>query len=119
MSSFFGGLFNIKPIIISDIHGRNVAVEKVKGRKKSLNRIVERVIEKITDVEYQRIAIVHADCYEEAIELKQMLIDVLPNKNVEINISFIGPVIGSSVGPGTVGIYFYGIEETFGIEENK
>lgn len=117
LSSFFGGLFNIKPIIISDINGKNAVVEKVKGRKNSLKRLVERVIERIVDVEYQRITIVHADCYEEVVELKQMLLETLPNKNIDIRISFIGPIIGSTVGPGMVGIYFYGVKETFDIDK--
>ena len=36
-AAFFGNLFNVKPMIISDIHGYNVAIEKVKGRKKFAN----------------------------------------------------------------------------------
>lgn len=113
ISSFFGGIFNIKPIIISDVVGKNAVVEKVKGRTNSINRIVQRTIDKIIDVEYQRIAIVHADCLNEAMVVKNKLIERLKNKNMEITISSIGPIIGASVGPGMLGIYFYGEKETF------
>lgn len=115
-SSFFGGLLSVKPIIISDIKGRNAVVEKVKGRKNSIERIVERTLEKIVDVDYQKIWLVHADCLDEALSIKDMLIEKLPNKDIEINISYIGPIIGSTVGPGMVAIYFYGNEETIDIE---
>jgi DegV family protein with EDD domain len=40
-SAFFGGLLQFKPIIISDINGMNTAIEKVKGRKKSFERLVD------------------------------------------------------------------------------
>lgn len=111
-SAFFGGLLNIKPIIISDIRGKNVAVEKVKGRKKSLERIAERIKEKITNVPYQRILLGHADCIEDALVLKELVMNILDNKDIEIYITHIGPIIGASVGPGMIGIYFFGTEET-------
>lgn len=115
-SAFFGGLLNIKPLIISDIRGKNVAVEKVKGRRQSFLRIAERIKERITDVSYQKIYIGHADCLEEALELKNIILDVIPNKNVDIYLAYIGQMVGASVGPGMLGIYFWGTKETFDSE---
>ena len=115
-SAFFGGLLNIKPLIISDIRGKNAAVEKVKGRKASFIRIAERIKERITDVPYQRILLGHADCLEEAEELKKIILDILPNKNIDVRLSYIGQMIGASVGPGMVGIYFWGVAETYDSE---
>ncbi len=112
-SAFFGGILSVKPIIISDVNGQNVAVEKVKGRKNSLDRIVERFVERYESLSYQRIFIVHADCLEEATALKERIYDVLVDKDVEIYINYIGPTVGASVGPGTIGVYFFGKEVTY------
>ena len=115
-SAFFGGLLNIKPIIISDVRGKNVAIEKVKGRKASFERIATRIYDKIVDVPYQRILIAHADCYDEALELRETIISKLSNKNLDIRISYVGQAIGASVGPGTLIAYYYGEAETYDSE---
>ena len=115
-SAFFGGLLNIKPIIISDIHGKNVAVEKVKGRKASFIRIAQRIKERIVDVPYQRIFIGHADCLEDALEFKKILEETIDISKIEVHISYICQLIGASVGPGMIGVYYYGVEETYDSE---
>ena len=114
-SAFFGGLLNIKPILIEDAQGKNVAVEKVKGRNTSFTRLVERTIEQFKDVPYQKVFISHADCLDEALKLKEMLSNALGN-NIEIGISYIGPIVGASVGPNTMGVFFYGTEVTLNKE---
>ncbi len=107
-SAFFGGLLNVKPIIISDVNGQNVAVEKVKGRKTSIMRIVERFKAEYIDLPYQKIQVVHADCIDEAMLLKEELAKIVPDKKEQINIDYIGPIVGASTGPGTMGVYFLG-----------
>ena len=111
-SAFFGGLLNIKPIIISDAIGQNAAVEKVKGRQVSIERLVTRCLEEIVDVPYQRFFISHADHLEDAEKLKAVLLEKL-GKDVEVHIGIIGPTVGASVGPGTLGLYYYGKEVTY------
>ncbi len=49
-------------------------VLKVRGRKKSLTKLAEIVKEKIENPETQTIAICHADCYEEAVRLKEEIL---------------------------------------------
>lgn len=110
-SAFFGGLLNIKPILIEDAQGKNFAVEKVKGRLTSLERLVERTVEQYKDVPHQKVFISHADCLDDALKLKDMLSKALGN-NIEIELSYIGPTVGASVGPNTMGIFFYGTEVT-------
>ena len=107
-SAFFGGLLNVKPIIISDVNGQNVAVEKVKGRKTSIMRIVERFKAEYIDLPYQKIQVVHADCIDEAMLLKEELAKIVPDKKEQIYIDYIGPIVGASTGPGTMGVYFLG-----------
>ena len=109
-SAFFGGIFNIKPIIIGDAQGRNFALEKVKGRKASMRRIVEMVKESYLPVPHQTIFVSHADCVEEAEDLKQMLLEALGD--VEIYIDYVGPIVGSACGPGMLCAHYFGKEVT-------
>lgn len=111
-SAFFGGLLNIKPIIISDAKGANVAVEKVKGRLNSIKRAVERVMENWTDCEHQKVFIGHADCIDDAKIIEAELRKALGDRKVDIHIDYIGPAVGASVGPGMFGIYYFGTPET-------
>ncbi len=109
-SAFFGGLLQIKPIIISDVHGNNAAVEKVKGRKTSIDRLVERFKAEYESVDYQKVFVAHADCIEDANILKEAVQNACPDKDINIPIVPIGPIVGASAGPGTIAVYFYGKE---------
>ena len=113
VSAVFGGMLQVKPIIISDAIGQNASVEKVKGRKNSLNRLIELFKEYYVDAPYQKIIVAHADCEEDAIQFKAMVEEARPDKNIDVELKYIGPNIGASVGPGTMAIYFYGKEVTY------
>ncbi len=108
--AFFGNLFNVKPLIISDVVGQNYAFKKARGRSASLQELVNYTKEKIIDPENQVIGISHADAFDDALMIKEELQKALPIK--DIYISYIGPIVGSSVGPGTIGVYFVGPEVT-------
>lgn len=112
-SAFFGGLLSVKPIIISDINGQNAPVEKVKGRKTSIQRMVERFKDEYLPLEGQKVMIAHADCLAEAEEFKAKIMEVLPDKDVPVYLGNIGPIVGGSAGPGTLGVWFLGKEVTF------
>lgn len=107
-SAVFGGLLQVKPMIISDVLGQNVAVEKVKGRKNSFLRLVEMFCDVYEKDPYQQLVVAHADCEEDAKTLKEALAAKLPDEPIAIK--RIGPVIGASAGPGTIAIYGYGKE---------
>lgn len=116
-SAFFGGLLNIKPIIISDVKGRNLAVEKVKGRHTSFVRVAERMAERYEDVPYQNVCISHAVCPEGAEELKKEILARLPQLEGKITTTWMGPIIGATCGPGIVSAFFYGKKVTEGADE--
>ncbi len=118
-AAFFGNLFNVKPMIISDIHGYNVAVEKVKGRKNSLIRAVERTAEVYDGSVFKDIYITNADCIEEAEGVKKMLMEKLNLTENEVHICTLNAVMGASVGPGMIGIYCYGKEITYDSKAGK
>lgn len=109
-SAFFGNLFSVKPILISDIKGHNYAIEKVKGRKASLIRIADMAVDACLDPENETFYIADADCPEGSQIAKEELLRRLPN--AKIHMGNIGPIIGASTGPGTVSVYVYGKEVT-------
>lgn len=108
--AFFGNLFNVKPLIISDVVGQNYAFKKARGRAASLKELVKYVKENIVNPEAQVVGISHADAFEEALMIKREIEKEINVKGVYI--SYIGPIVGSSVGPGTIGVYFVGPKVT-------
>lgn len=112
-SAFFGGLLQIKPMIISDIHGYNVAIEKVKGRKTSMLRTIERMAENFRPEVCPYVCIHHTVCEQDALFLKEEMLKRFPIKEEHIQIGNVNAVMGASVGPGMFGVYFFGTEVTY------
>lgn len=116
-SAFFGGILKIKPLIISDALGNNVAVEKVKGRPAVTKRALQLFAERYDAAfPYPIVAVAHADCEEEAKLFAEKVKELMPDKNVEFLIDYIGPIVGATVGPGTMAVYFFGDEVTYKAE---
>ena len=109
--AFFGNLLGVKPIIIADKNGDQTPIKKVKGRKNSLEEIVNLLAESITDPHNQRVYIGHADTEEEALEVKKLVEEKIGPK--EIYVGYIGPIIGASIGPSAIIIVGFGKEITF------
>lgn len=109
-TAFFGNLFGIKPILISNKKGENEAIKKVKGRKNSLDELVNMLEKSLIDPDYpaseQTIFVVHADCMKDAEYLAQQVKEKINPKEIYINA--IGPIIGASAGPDTVALYGFG-----------
>ncbi|WP_066295011.1 DegV family protein [Bacillus sp. FJAT-29937] len=102
-SAFLGGLLNIKPLLnVED--GKLVPIEKHRGKKKLLRRIIEVMKERGEHFERQVIGISHADDEETALEMKDLIVQELNVKDVFI--SSIGAAIGSHTGSGTIAIFF-------------
>ncbi len=113
-AAFFGNLMGVKPIIISDANGVQAAYKKVKGRQKSFEEIVALLKSVIVSPEEQTVYIAHGDCSAEEIEALTAIIKrEIPCKGIEVG--FIGPIVGASVGPDTIGVWAYGQEVTFKI----
>ena len=113
-AAFFGNLMGVKPILISDANGTQAAYKKVKGRQKSFEEIVNMLKASIIDSENQTIYFTHADCSQDEVDALVALIKrEIPCKDVEVG--FIGPIIGASIGPDAVGIWGFGEEVTYKI----
>ncbi|MDT9023567.1 DegV family protein [Rossellomorea yichunensis] len=102
-SAFLGGLLNIKPLLhVED--GKLVPIEKLRGKKKLLKRILDLMEERGEDLSNQVIAISHGDDEELALEMKKLIQEKFSPKDVYISI--IGCAIGSHTGTGTLAIFF-------------
>lgn len=111
-SAFFGNLMGVKPILVADADGNQAAYKKVKGRTNSFREIVALLKEAIIDAENQTIYLAHSDCSDiEVDEVRKLLKEEIPCQAIET--VYIGPVIGASVGPDTIGIWAFGSEVTF------
>lgn len=117
-SAFFGNLMGVKPILVADANGAQAAFKKVKGRQNSLREIVSLLKENITDPEEQTVYIAHADCPKEEVEtLVRLVKSEIPCR--DISVGYIGPIIGASVGPDTIGVWAFGKKVTYAAGETE
>lgn len=109
-AAFFGNLFGIKPIIISNERGENEAVKKVKGKKNAHIACVDMLKAAIdkgpVPASEQIIFVVNADCEDDTNAIAERVKAVIAPKEIIINT--IGPIIGASVGPGSIAVYGIG-----------
>ncbi len=102
-SRFLGTALNIKPVL-EVVGGKVEAIERVRTRKKSLERLIELAEERIANRRPVRLATLHANAAEEARELLEEASQKLQAD--EVVFSEVSPVIGTHAGPGTVGLAF-------------
>jgi DegV family protein with EDD domain len=100
-----GEFLNIKPIISVNREGKYFTFAKVRGRKASLQKLVdiarERIGEKVVDL-----AVMHGGASKEAEEILVKLRASLPNLR-KVTLSQISPALGVHTGPGLVGLAIY------------
>ncbi|UOR13155.1 DegV family protein [Halobacillus amylolyticus] len=102
-AAFVGSLLKIKPLLhVED--GKLVPLEKIRGSKKVLKRMVEVTQERGQALEQQRIAISHGDDLETAEKLADMIRTECGT--TDIYIDMIGSAIGAHAGPGTIALFF-------------
>ncbi|UNT54934.1 DegV family protein [Lysinibacillus capsici] len=102
-SAFLGGLLSIKPILnVED--GKLVPIEKSRGRKKALNRMLDLMQERGGSFSNKIVGISHSDDAAFANEAKASIQERFSPQAVQI--TMIGSAIGSHVGPGTIAIFF-------------
>ena len=107
-TALLGTMLSIKPVLHVDNEGRLINVSKARGRKKSLEALVDRMAETCVNPEDQLIYISHGDCLEDAKYVEKLVRERLHVKDVKIN--YVDPVIGAHSGPGTVALFFVGTE---------
>ncbi|PFV78033.1 fatty acid-binding protein DegV [Bacillus sp. AFS059628] len=103
VAGFIGGLLNIKPILNVE-EGKLVPLEKVRGKKKVLSRIVDIMEGRGKDLQGQTIAMTHGDDLETAEALKALITERFGCKVFIVNT--IGAAIGAHTGPGVITLFF-------------
>ena len=105
-TALVGTMLGIKPVLHVDDEGHLINVSKARGRRQSLLALVENMEKTCIRQEQQVVFISKGDCGEEAHWLAGQVKQKLHVK--EVKIGYIGPVIGSHSGPGTVALFFLG-----------
>ncbi|MGE7426772.1 DegV family protein [Bacillus thuringiensis] len=103
VAGFIGGLLNIKPILNVE-EGKLVPLEKVRGKKKVLSRIVDIMEERGKYLKGQTIAMTHGDDLETAEALKALITERFGCEVFIVNT--IGAAIGAHTGPGVITLFF-------------
>jgi len=103
-SALFGSLLNIKPILTVDEAGEVAPVDKVRGQKNALNRMVE-LLQRDFDGQAVELYVGHADSPEAAKELRDLIVEKVnaePKAFIDV-----GPIIGAHAGPGTLAVFVF------------
>ncbi|ACK87599.1 MULTISPECIES: DegV family protein [Bacillus] len=103
VAGFIGGLLNIKPILNVE-EGKLVPLEKVRGKKKVLSRIVDIMEERGKELKGQTIGMTHGDDLETAEALKALITERFGCEVFIVNT--IGAAIGAHTGPGVITLFF-------------
>lgn len=103
-SAIAGSLLDIKPIIQVNDLGALESIEKVRGRQKSLKRLIEIVGERGKNLTGQMIGIAHGDDAATMQQMKELLTKTYDCRRFMDN--YVGCAIGAHTGPGIIGIIF-------------
>lgn len=103
--AFMGNIFGVKPIFITDSHGYNLGIKNVRGLKNADVALIDGVRKTIKKEYCNRVIIGHALCLPRAIKIKKLLEKEL---DIIVSIELIGPIVGTTCGPGTIAVFCYG-----------
>ena len=102
--AFVGNMLGIKPVLHVDDDGHLIKIDTVRGRKKAVAALADKMVELEADVEHYPIYISHADCRAD-VDFLCKQIEAKLGKQVEL-ITNVGTVIGAHAGPGTLALFF-------------
>lgn len=105
-TAIVGTMLNIKPVLHVDNEGHLINVGKARGRKAAIQAMAKKVAELGAGFDNSTMFISHGDCPEDAEYLAGLLKEQYGAKEVYIN--YVGAVIGSHSGPGTLALFFMG-----------
>ena len=102
-SRLLGSALRIKPLLHLT-EGRIDALGRVRTKRKAVQRMLEVMAERVGNTPVHA-AVIHANVPEEATRLREQVRERFPY--TELHLVELSPVIGTHVGPGTVGVAFY------------
>ena len=105
-TALVGTMLQIKPVLHVDDEGHLINVAKARGRKAALEALAKKVGDTGLPGENDTVFISHGDSIDDAKLLEKILQEKYGVKKAFIN--YVGPVIGSHAGPGTIALFFMG-----------
>lgn len=108
-TAVLGSTLNLKPFLYVNRDGGLTSDGTIRGRKKSITKLVERMAETLEEnTDYSLpVGVVHGNCLEDAQTLAGLIKEKTPFQNVIIN--DVSPSIGAHAGPGALGVLYYGM----------
>lgn len=103
-AAVLGSMLNIKPVLHVDGDGHLIPMSKVRGRRASLEALLEQMEKTGVDLKDQTVFVSHGDAEEDCRWVEQQVRKRFGVKDTYIN--YIGPVIGAHSGPGTIALFF-------------
>jgi len=105
-TALLGTMLQIKPVLHVDNEGHLISVAKARGRKASIDALCAKMGQLGLPGENDTVFICHGDCHEDAAYLEKQVKEKYGVKNVLTY--YVGAVIGSHSGPGTLALFFLG-----------
>ena len=105
-TALVGTMLQIKPLLHMDDEGHLINMAKTRGRKAAIDAMVKKAQELGAGYDNSTMFISHGDCLSDAEYLSRQLKEKCGVKDVVI--SYVGAVIGSHSGPGTLALFFLG-----------
>lgn len=100
-----GTILHVKPVLHVDDEGHLINIGKAVGRKKSIKAVFDMMVENTTIEKDDPVFISHGDCLEDA-EYLASLVKERYGADRRIMINYVGPVIGSHSGVGTLALFY-------------
>lgn len=110
VEGILGSILQIKPIISCDKDGIYYTVEKVRGRKQSINKLMEIVRDKIKDKKNYYLTICHGYAQEEADKVREEMQPYVDRAALYME-GQISPALGVHTGPGLIGIGYFDLDD--------
>jgi DegV family protein with EDD domain len=110
VEGMIGSILQIKPIISCVKDGIYYTVEKVRGRKQSINKLIEIIQDEVKDKKNYYLAVCHGYAQEEADKIKERMQPYIDNATLFME-GQISPALGVNTGPGLVGVGFLNLDE--------
>lgn len=107
-AAIVGSMVGIKPVLHVDDEGHLIMKSKVRGRRASLDMLVENMAQTAIDPAHQTVYIVHGDSASDAQYVRDRVAARFGTK--DILISCLEPVIGCHSGPGTIALFYLGTQ---------
>ena len=110
-SALVGSMLGIKPVMHFDDEGHIILIDKIRGRRQSLDTLVKHMAKSSENPAEQMIFVSHGDSLEAAQYVAERVKEKFGVTQIEIG--SIGPVIGAHTGTGTVALFYLGKDREF------